>query len=423
MRGFLFILSGGLDRTSELFFQVAARIAVRAGRYFVRCAAHDHAAALRASFRAEVDDVVGTFDDVHIVFDDDERMAAQDESVESRQQAFDVVEMQPRGRFVEDENGRFRFLHAEIVGQFHALVLAARKGIGRLTQLDVAQSHVLQRFEFFRYLGLPVRVEELDGLVYRHVEHVINVLPAEFHFQQVTFEPFAVARLAFQHEVGHELHFHRDRPFAFAFLATSAFGVEREEAGREAHLLGQRLCGEQFAYLVVGLDVGDGVAARRLADGILVHELDILYHLQVAFQSEELARTVGHFVELPFHGAIEDVAHEGGLTRSADSRDHRHDVEREAYVDSAQVVGPCAFHFDIVCPRAYAVRQGDGFLSRQVFHGVASRVLRFLGQHLLQVALEYYLAAQASGLRPDVDDIVCRTDDFLVMFHHDDRVA
>ena len=107
--------------------------------------------------------------------------------------------------------------------------------------------------------------------------------PPNFTSNRSLFEPFAVARLAFQHEVGHELHFHRDRPFAFAFLATSAFGVEREEAGREAHLLGQRLCGEQFAYLVVGLDVGDGVAARRLADGILVHELDILYHLQVAF--------------------------------------------------------------------------------------------------------------------------------------------
>ena len=119
----LLIWSG---RTSELFFQVAARIAVRAGRYFVRCAAHDHVAALRASFRTEVDDVVGTFYDIHVVFDDDERVAAQDEGVESRQQAFDVMEMQPRGRFVEDENGRFHLFHAEIVGQFHALVLAAR---------------------------------------------------------------------------------------------------------------------------------------------------------------------------------------------------------------------------------------------------------------------------------------------------------
>ena len=36
---------------------------------------HD-GAALVAALRAEVDDVVGTFDDVHIVFDDDERMAA-----------------------------------------------------------------------------------------------------------------------------------------------------------------------------------------------------------------------------------------------------------------------------------------------------------------------------------------------------------
>ena len=92
----------------------------------MRCAAHDHVAALRASFRTEVDDVVGTFYDIHVVFDDDERVAAQDEGVESRQQAFDVMEMQSRGRFVEDENGRFHLFHAEIVGQFHALVLAAR---------------------------------------------------------------------------------------------------------------------------------------------------------------------------------------------------------------------------------------------------------------------------------------------------------
>ena len=76
VRGLL-IWSG---RTSELFFQVAARIAVRAARYFVRCAAHDHVAALRASFRTEVDDVVGTFYDIHVVFDDDERVAAQDEA-------------------------------------------------------------------------------------------------------------------------------------------------------------------------------------------------------------------------------------------------------------------------------------------------------------------------------------------------------
>ena len=50
--------------------------------------------------------MVGTFYDIHVVFDDDERVAAQDEGVESRQQAFDVMEMQSRGRFVEDEQGR-----------------------------------------------------------------------------------------------------------------------------------------------------------------------------------------------------------------------------------------------------------------------------------------------------------------------------
>ena len=32
-----------------------------------------------------------------------------------------------------------------------------------------------------------------------------------------------------------------------------------------------------------------------------------------------------------------------------------------------RLLAPCAFHFDIVCPWAYAVRQGDGFLPRQYF--------------------------------------------------------
>ena len=81
----------------------------------------------------------------------------------------------------------------------------------------------------------------------------------EAHVQDIALETLSVARLTFQHEVGHELHFYGHGAFAFTFLAAPALGVEREMAGGEAHLLGQGLFGKQTADLIVGLDVDDGV--------------------------------------------------------------------------------------------------------------------------------------------------------------------
>ena len=71
----------------------------------LRGAADDEAAACFAALGAEVDDVVGTFDDFHIVFDDEDGMASVNEGVETFEQLFDVVEVEAGSRFVEDEEG------------------------------------------------------------------------------------------------------------------------------------------------------------------------------------------------------------------------------------------------------------------------------------------------------------------------------
>ena len=72
--------------------------------------------------------MVGTLDHVHVVLDDDERMSAHDECIECIQQAAYVVEVKPCGGLVEDEHRGLVLLHAQVVGQFHALVLAAGQG-------------------------------------------------------------------------------------------------------------------------------------------------------------------------------------------------------------------------------------------------------------------------------------------------------
>ncbi len=68
-----------------------------------------------ATFRAEVDDMVGTFHHIKIMLDDQYRMPTEDECIECGKQSFDVMEMQACGRLVENEKGRgLPFLTDEI---------------------------------------------------------------------------------------------------------------------------------------------------------------------------------------------------------------------------------------------------------------------------------------------------------------------
>ena len=92
----------------------------------------DDVAALVAPLRTEVDDVVGALDDVEVMLDDDHRVAVADELVKRLHQRVDVVEVQTRRRLVKDEQRVALSLAAQVVGELHALVLAARERRGRL---------------------------------------------------------------------------------------------------------------------------------------------------------------------------------------------------------------------------------------------------------------------------------------------------
>ena len=70
-------------------------------RHFLgRAARHDVSASVSA-LRAEVDDVVGTLDDVEIVLNDHDGMSAFDECAEHVDEAADIVVVQAGGRLVE----------------------------------------------------------------------------------------------------------------------------------------------------------------------------------------------------------------------------------------------------------------------------------------------------------------------------------
>src|SRR5436305_15276816 len=107
----------------------------------------DELAAEVAAFGAEVYDVVGGLDDIEVVLDDEQRAASFNERAEGREQFVDVVEVEARGRLVEDvERARARALR-EIRGELDALRLAARQGSRRLAEAQVAESYVVEDAE------------------------------------------------------------------------------------------------------------------------------------------------------------------------------------------------------------------------------------------------------------------------------------
>ena len=158
--------------------------------------------------------------------------------VKGCKETFDVVEMKSGGRFVEDEEGRVLSLLSDEISEFDALVLTAGQCRGVLSEPDISESNVLQRLEAVDdSLCESVFGEELDRLVYSHVEYVMDILPLVSHLEYVVLEAFAVTCLAFEFEVGHELHLDGYRASTLAFLTASALGIEGEMLWREAHLL------------------------------------------------------------------------------------------------------------------------------------------------------------------------------------------
>ena len=109
---------------SKLFFQKLPRIACSASGYFFRCTYRYDISAFVSAFRSEVDYIIGTFDNIHIMFDDDNAVSPSDECVEGIQQLADVVEVQSGGWFVKNKQGRVGFLLTQVECQLHTLVFA-----------------------------------------------------------------------------------------------------------------------------------------------------------------------------------------------------------------------------------------------------------------------------------------------------------
>ena len=104
-------------------------------------------------------------------------------------------------------------------------------------------------------------LEEVYGIAHRHFKYVVDILTVELDFKHFVLEAFAMAGLALELEIGHELHGDGYSSLALALVTTSSVGIEREMPRTEAELFGQRLLCKEMTYLIIDLEICHGIGA------------------------------------------------------------------------------------------------------------------------------------------------------------------
>src|SRR5690606_39050389 len=195
------------------------------GHFFGRTFGDDPAPTL-AALGAEVDDVIHCLDHVQVVLDHHHRVPRIDQTLEDYEQLADVLEVETRGRLVEDVEGATRGTAPQLRCQLDPLCLTAGEGRGRLPELDVAEPDVVDGLQA---AGDPRLVlEELEVCLDRHLQDLRDVVALPQDLEGLPVVALSAAFLARDVDVGEEVHLDLDRAVALARLAPPAGDVERE---------------------------------------------------------------------------------------------------------------------------------------------------------------------------------------------------
>src|SRR5262245_55758031 len=86
---------------------------------------------------AEVDDIITAFDHLEVVLHHHHGVPLIDQAIEHSYERPHVVEMQTRGRLIEDVENVARIFFPQLSGDLEALGLASGEGIGWLAQSNI----------------------------------------------------------------------------------------------------------------------------------------------------------------------------------------------------------------------------------------------------------------------------------------------
>ena len=351
------------------------------------------------------------------MLDHDHRVALIDQPVQHGEELLDVVEVQAGRGLVEQVDRAAGGPPRQLLGELDALRLTTRQRRRGLPQPDVAQADVVEGLQ----LGpdLRHRVEELERLVHRHVQHLGDVATLVQDLEGLPVVALAVALVAGDVDVGEEVHLDPEHAIPLAGLAAPAPHVEREAARLVTAHPGLGHQREQLPHRGEQAHVGGRVGTRGAADRGLV-DVDDLVHVLDAADTAMGSGLGFRPVQLAGQGPVQGLVDQRALARPRDTGHAGEHTEGEVHVDLAQVVLASLDDRDrLAVARPPALRRRDRFLPGEVRPGERS-----LGpRDLFGRPCGHDLSAQLPRSRAEIDDPIRAVDRLFVVFDDDDRVA
>ena len=324
--------------------------------------------------------------------------------------------METGGWLVQDVERLARVSLGEFGGKFYSLTLTTGEGGTALSQFDIAETYILQRLDLVE--NLRHVLEEFHRLVDGHIQYVGDALALISHLQGLTVVSFAMTNLARYVDIREEIHLDGLVTISLTFLTSSTLHVEGESARLVTTDLRLRQANEKTADIAEDTGVGGWIAARRSADRTLVYIHHLIYIVDT-LDTVIRHRLLQTAIEMLGEDRLKSLVDEGGLARTAHSRNHDEFAEREVNVYSLQVVAPGAPDGDVL---AIAVtthgRNLDSHLAIEILGGDGIGL-----EHFGRCSLKDYFATLATRLRTDVYNPVGSTHHILVMFYDDNRIA
>src|SRR5687767_7776333 len=382
-----------------------------------RARGHDRPAT-RAPLGSQIDDPVRGLDHVEIVLDDEHRVSLVDQTVEHLKEQAHVLEVETGRWLVEDVERASGVPLRELGRELHALGLSTREGRRALAEVNVPEADVHQRLQLLPNARLVL--EELQGILDRHLEHVGNALATKAHLERLAIISLAFADLAGHVDVGKEVHLDLDQSVALTGLAASALHVEREASGSVSTNLRFRELGEELANRREEPSVGCRIRARRTPNGALV-DIDDLVDMLEAADAAVCTGNHARTIEVPGEGAMKNVLDQRRLPRAGHAGHRHEEPERNLDVEVLQVVRRCALDANRLtrARRPPLLRDGDLHLSGQI-----TRRDRFgVSFHLGDRSGGNHPTSVPTCSRPEIDEIIGLAHRLLVMLHDDDGIA
>ena len=127
----------------QILLDILTSVRVWAFCHFLRSSLCNHSSPPVTAFRPDIDDIIRRLDDIQIMLNDNDRVAAVRQSSQNLDQFFHIGKMKACRRLVQNIDGLSGTSSGKLCSQLDALCLPAGKLCGGLSQTDVRKPNIV----------------------------------------------------------------------------------------------------------------------------------------------------------------------------------------------------------------------------------------------------------------------------------------